>query len=147
MIEITKVDHVGIRVADVEKSLAFYRALGFDVLKEVDFDPVVIIKNPIGIEINLVTNAAPRDKAENILMDVAEKYPGYTHVAWQVSSVKDTLATIKEHDLEISQGPVTFGDGHVSIFLRDPDKNVIELRGREQNLDDIEGLEFYTNEN
>lgn len=147
MIEITHVDHLGIRISNIEKALAFYGVLGFEVLKEIDFDPVIIIKNKAGVEINLVTNAPTNNDGKNILMDVPEKYPGYTHAAWQVVSVKDTLTTIKENGLEISQGPVTFGGGHISIFLRDPDRNVVELRGREQNPDEIEGLVFYENEN
>ncbi|MCZ6605270.1 MAG: VOC family protein [Alphaproteobacteria bacterium] len=147
MIEITQVDHIGIRVSDADKALAFYAALGFEVIQVVEFDSVIIIKNKADVEINLVTNAPSDNDGQNILMDVAEKYPGLTHAAWQVASIKDTLATVKAEGLEISQGPVTFGDGHVSVFLRDPDRNVIELRSREQNMDDIEGLVFYSNEN
>jgi catechol 2,3-dioxygenase-like lactoylglutathione lyase family enzyme len=80
-------------------------------------------------------------------MDVPGKYAGYTHVALRVGSFKDTLAVLAANHINITQGPVSFGDGHVSIFVRDPDRNVIELRGRAQDEGTIGGVEFYKNEN
>ena len=60
-------------------------------------------------------------------MDVEERYPGYTHYAIEVESVLDAKAFLESIDIRLSGGPVTFGDGKTSIFIRDPDLNVLEL--------------------
>ena len=75
-------------------------------------------------------------------MDVPGKYPGYTHVALRVRSIPATIAALKANDIAITQGPVSFGEsGQVSVFVRDPDRNVIELRGRDQDV--VEGVTRY----
>lgn len=141
-VAVERVDHIGIRVRDLDRALAFYGALGFELHHKVTFDAVAIIKNRAGVEINLIINANAGDPAKNILMDVSEKYAGYTHVALRVASIADTLAALKAHDIKITQGPVKFGeDGGVSIFIRDPDRNVIELRGADAK--GVEGVEQY----
>jgi lactoylglutathione lyase len=141
-ITVERVDHIGIRVRDLDRALAFYRLFGFELVQKVTFDAVAIIKNAAGVEINLIINANAGDAAKNILMDVGEKYPGYTHVALRVGSVPATIAALKSNDIAITDGPVKFGeDGGVSVFIRDPDRNVIELRGRDQGP--IEGLKQY----
>lgn len=144
MIGIDRVDHIGIRITDRQRALAFYQVLGFKVLLEVDFDAVIIVRNDADIELNLIVNGVSND-GQNILMDVPRKHTGITHVAFRVTDFHAMLATLKKHQITPSQGPVTFGDGHVSVFVRDPDRNVIELRARmtAQDAEKIEGLTFY----
>jgi catechol 2,3-dioxygenase-like lactoylglutathione lyase family enzyme len=81
-------------------------------------------------------------------MDVPEKYAGYTHVAFRVDSIAGAIILLRNNDIAITQGPVSFGrDGHVSVFFRDPDRNVIELRGREEDLSRLGDVEVYEPQN
>lgn len=141
-VSIERVDHIGIRVRDLDRALAFYRVLGFGLSHRATGDDVAIVKNARGVELNLIFNANAGEPAENILMDLPGKYPGYTHVALRVASIPATIKALKANRIAISQGPVKFGeDGNVSVFVRDPDRNVIELRGRDQG--EIEGAMPY----
>jgi lactoylglutathione lyase len=141
---IEQVDHVGIRVRDRDRAIDFYKQLGFEVIEVSALDEVVIIRNSAGVEINLIINANNPEGDHNILMDIETKYPGHTHLALRVSSIIETIDTLKTAGIQITQGPVMFGqDGHVSIFVRDPDRNTLELRGRAENTDEIEGLVIY----
>jgi lactoylglutathione lyase len=147
-IDISRVDHIGIRVSDLDRALAFYRVLGFELHWKDTTDAVAIIRNARDVELNLVYNARDDAGGKNILMDVGEKYPGYTHVALRVESIRATIEALRANDIRITQGPVSFGrDGHVSVFVRDPDLTVVELRGREEDLSSIGGVTAYKPEN
>ena len=148
MITIDRVDHIGIRVADLNRATAFYEIFGFKQIRAAGNDDVVVMKNDVDVEINIIFNSNNSNNDKNILMDVSDKYPGFTHVAFRVGSIAATVATLNENDIEITQGPVAFGiDGHVSLFLRDPDRNTLELRGRAEDLSELGGVEQYIPEN
>ncbi len=148
MIDIARVDHAGVRVRDLERALRFYEMLGFRLHAKAANDAVAIVKNEHDVELNLVYNANADAGAKNILMDVPDKYPGYTHLAFRVSSIKATIEALRANNIRITQGPVSFGrDGHVSVFVRDPDLNVVELRGRNEDLSSIGGVVEYVPEN
>jgi lactoylglutathione lyase len=146
--KIETIDHIGIRVADLDRAMAFYELFGFKVIHKADNDPVAVVMNDAGVELNLVFNASDDNGGDNILMDVEAKYPGITHVAFRVDTIAGSIRLLNDNNSEITQGPVKFGrGGHVSVFLRDPDRNTVELRGREEDLSDLSGLESYENEN
>lgn len=127
MIDIQSLAHVGIRVADEERATAFYRHLGFEVVWKSDEHPVVVLRTAAGIEINLIVNADDGNNGRNVLMDVDAKYPGYTHMALQVASLEAAMAALEEAGIPLSGGPDKLGRAN-AVFIRDPDRNVIELR-------------------
>jgi len=126
MLNIDSVNHVGIRVAVKTRSISFYENLGFKLLQDAGFEHghPVIMKHPSGVVVNLLGPANSAD-GTNILMDVDEKYPGYTHVAFTVSSLEEAKAFMIAHKIDIT-GSFSFNNMS-AIFIRDPDRNVIEL--------------------
>jgi type I restriction enzyme M protein len=60
-ISIDRVDHIGIRVRDLDRALAFYRVLGFSLAHRSKGDDVAIVRNEHGVELNQAPLAAPRD--------------------------------------------------------------------------------------
>ena len=125
--EIKKLDHVGIRVMDFSRSIKFYSKLGFRVIREDYEEGIVVIKHSDEIELNLLDSGNDNHGNRNILMDVETRYPGYTHYAMEVLSVKIANKFLDKLNIKITEGPVTFGDGKTSIFIRDPDLNVLEF--------------------
>ena len=126
MLDIQAVNHVGIRVADKGVSIAFYELLGFELLSDVGFEKghPVIMKHGSGVVINLL-GPATTDLGSNILMDVDEKHAGITHLALTVASLAASKEFLTASNIEIT-GSFSFGEMS-AVFMRDPDRNVIEL--------------------
>ena len=126
MLNIRKIDHVGIRVAQKQRSIAFYATLGFELLTDTGFEKghPVIMQHPCGVVLNLLgpaTDAHP----QNILMDVDQKHTGYTHIALRVDTLDAVRAFCAKHGIAIT-GSFTFADLS-ALFIRDPDRNVCLL--------------------
>ena len=126
MLDIQSVNHVGIRVSDKVKSISFYEKLGFALITDIGFEDghPVIMKHGSGVVLNLLGPATVAD-GSNILMDVDDKYTGITHFALTVASLDATKAFLAETGIEIT-GSFSFGEMS-AVFIRDPDRNVIEL--------------------
>jgi lactoylglutathione lyase len=128
MLEMMNVDHVGIRISNRAASVEFYELLGFELIADGGFDaghPLVML-HPSGININLLGPATAK-AGVNVLMDEDAKYPGITHVAIKMASAEDTEAFMTTHGISIT-GRREFR-GTKTIFIRDPDRNVLELVG------------------
>ena len=96
MLDIEKVDHIGIRVSDRAVSIAFYERLGFRTLADAGFEKghPIIMQHPSGVVLNLL-GPANTTHDTNILMDVDEKYPGITHVSFKVASLDAAKASLR----------------------------------------------------
>jgi len=125
--EIKGINHIGVRVANLEKARAFYEKLGFEFIAgPIGPEPVAIMLHPSGVNINFILNAAPENTV-NLLMDIPERHPGYTHIALDVSDIKAVQDEIENLGIKITEGPVTLPNGAVMLFIRDQDRNVIEF--------------------
>ncbi|HEY1708902.1 MAG TPA: VOC family protein [Rhizomicrobium sp.] len=128
---IRKIDHVVLRIADLEKSLAFYRdCLGCPVdkvqdrigLYQVRAGDSLIDLIPLNEPLGSLGGAGPANEGRNL-----------DHFAIQVTPFDEAAirAHLAAHGVEITDSGQRYGaegDGP-SIYIRDPDGNIVELKG------------------
>jgi len=126
MKEITRINHVGLRVRDLAVARLFYEKLGFEFLAgPIGPEPVAIMEHPSGVNINFILNASSDASATNLLMDEPVKHTGFTHIALEISDAEAVKRQLDRHDIAITER-VEF-EGAMFFFVRDPDGNVIEF--------------------
>ena len=127
MKQITGINHVGLRVRDLETSRAFYEKLRFEfIVGPIGPEPVAVMLHPSGVNINFILNASEGASKENLLMDVPEKHTGFTHIALEITDRSEVVEHLEKVGIPITE-TVELPDGTVFFFVRDPDGNVIEL--------------------
>ena len=127
MKQITGINHVGLRVRDLDVARAFYDKLGFEfIVGPIGPEPVAVMIHPSGVNINFILNASSDASDANLLMDVPEKHTGFTHIALEITDIEAVQQQLADHGIAITE-TVKLPDGTVFIFVRDPDGNVIEL--------------------
>jgi catechol 2,3-dioxygenase-like lactoylglutathione lyase family enzyme len=130
MFEVHQIDHVGIRVTDRAVAQAFYEKLGFVFDPEEDSPRgrSIGLVNAAGARINLIYNGRMPEDGGNILLDIPEKWPGYTHAAFIVDSIDALVEWLNAQNIPLTGGPSIYGHGRRKVcFIRDPDRNVIEF--------------------
>ena len=126
MKQITRINHVGLRVRDLALARAFYEKLGFEFLGgPMGPEPVAIVEHPSGVNINFILNASSDASPTNVLMDEPAKHTGFTHIALEITDVEAVKRQLDNHDIAITES-VEY-EGAMFFFVRDPDGNVIEF--------------------
>ena len=127
MDQITRINHVGLRVRELAAARAFYEKLGFAFIEgPIGPEPVAVMEHPTGINLNLILNATEDRSVVNQLMDVPHKHTGYTHMALEVRDLADAERDVRNAGLGITE-KVELPTGAAFFFVRDPDGNVLEF--------------------
>ena len=136
MLDIQKIDHVGIRIGEHDRSVSFYEALGFSIVTEAGYEDghPIVMRHPSGMVVNLLgpANTMP---GENILMDRPDKRPGITHFAVKVTSIEATETMLGKAGIEVTDRRSFMGVD--ALFVRDPDRTVIEIIGPGPDVADL----------
>ena len=120
-------DHVGIRVTDRDVSRDFYQKLGFVETEYLPNEQANEMETASGVRINLIMNGAKRPNNANILLDEPIKYAGITHPAFIVDDIEKLQAWLQANQIAITEGPRQFVPRRITLFIRDPDGNVLEF--------------------
>ena len=118
--EVRGIDHVGLHVEDVERSIAFYGGIfGFEALPRPDLGfPGAWLRVGRAQELHLIgRNSAP---------DVP---PTERHWSIEVLGLEAWLQRVRREGVEVG-GPKPRADGARQLFVRDPDGHVLELLER-----------------
>jgi lactoylglutathione lyase len=118
--------HTCYRILDIDRSVQFYKALGFNEIGRV----------PIRDEAINVFMGLPEDGAEprlELTYNIGREEPyeigsGYGHIAITMGDLNGTLAQLKEQGIEPERPPYSIREGGSRLcFVRDPDGYRIEL--------------------
>jgi lactoylglutathione lyase len=117
--------HTCYRIGEIERSVEFYEALGFEERRRM----------PIGDEAINVFMGLPGEDARleltyNHGVDSYELGTGYNHIAIAVDDLEETLAGLAQSGIEPEKPPYRPGGrttGSLICFVRDPDGYRIEL--------------------
>jgi lactoylglutathione lyase len=116
--------HFGLRVSDLERSIAFYTAVGYEVVgrvPETSFGHLTMLKLP---DDDFVTIELVHDPADGEI-DVGT---GLSHFVIQVESMDATIARLAAEGIDAEAPGSPDGSDHFrTTWITDPDGHRIEL--------------------
>ena len=118
--------HTCYRITDIDRSVAFYSALGFEERRRMP-----IREEAINVFMGLPGDADRLELTYNFGVDHYEVGTGYGHIAVTVDDLDETLAQLAKQGIEPERPPYQVREGGNFIcFVRDPDGYRIELIDR-----------------
>src|ERR671934_500108 len=115
--------HTCYRIGDIDRSVAFYEALGFEELRRVP-----IRDEAINVFMGLPGDGARLELTYNFGVDSYDLGTGYNHIAVTVDDLDGTLERLAQKGIEPEKPPYTIREGGSRLcFVRDPDGYRIEL--------------------
>jgi lactoylglutathione lyase len=115
--------HTCYRIGDIDRSVDFYRALGFE---EVGRMP--IRDEAINVFMGLPGDGARLELTFNHGVDSYELGTGYNHIAVTVDDLDGTLERLGAQGIDPEKPPYTVREGGSRLcFVRDPDGYRIEI--------------------
>ena len=115
--------HTCYRITDIDRSVAFYTALGFEELRRMP-----IREEAINVFMGLPGDGPRLELTYNFGVDSYELGTGYGHIAVTVDDLDGTLARLAEQEIKPERPPYTVREGGSRLcFVRDPDGYRIEL--------------------
>ena len=122
-----RLDHVMLRVMDLNRSLAFYRdTLGMQVLRQVDYEAGQFTNVFLSFDANTESSLELTYNWQQT--EAYEKGRVFGHLALMVDDVHATVAAREKAGVRIKTPPKQMVHGTRTIaFVLDPDDNLIEL--------------------
>ncbi len=115
--------HTCYRIGGIDRSVAFYEALGFEELGRMP-----IRDEAINVFMGLPGDGARLELTYNHGVDSYELGTGYNHIAVTVEDLDGRLAELAGQGIEPEKPPYTVREGGSRLcFVRDPDGYRIEL--------------------
>ena len=115
--------HTCYRILEIDRSVAFYEALGFEERRRMP-----IRDEAINVFMGLPGDGDRLELTYNHGVDSYELGTGYNHIAVTVDSFDEVLPKLAEKGIEPEKPPYSVREGgSLLCFVRDPDGYRIEL--------------------
>jgi lactoylglutathione lyase len=115
--------HTCYRIGDIDRSVSFYGALGFEERRRMDLPD-----GATNVFMGLPGDGDRLELTKNPGVDSYDLGDGYNHIALVVDGLDDTLSALSEKGIGPEKEPYHVGEGGPRIcFVRDPDGYRVEL--------------------